>query len=127
MTDTNFILVVDDDHDMLTLLGRMVELSGYEVGQARNAVEALRMVAERPPDVIILDIMMANVDGWTLYSKLRDITKAPVIFLTAWRTGENAQRAHDLGERFAFKPIAFDDLRHMIVAALEETHSTSTD
>ncbi len=124
---TNFILVVDDDPDMLTLLGRMVELSGYEVAQARNGVEALRLIAERTPDVIILDIMMSNIDGWTLYAKLREMTAVPVIFLTAWRTGENAKRARDLGERFASKPIALDELRKLITEALEESHSLSAE
>ena len=124
---TNFILVVDDDPDMLTLLGRMVELSGYEVAQAHNAVEALRLIAERTPDVIILDIMMSNIDGWTLYAKLREMIASPVIFLTAWRTGENAQRARDLGERFASKPIALDELRKLITEALEESHSLSAE
>ena len=100
------ILVVDDDADTMRLVGYMVELAGYEVDLARNAREALALAQSHPPDAIVLDVMMYEQDGWSLFHELRGLTAAPVTFLTAWRTGENQQKARELGAAFLTKPLS---------------------
>jgi len=104
------ILIVDDDPDMAELLGHMTDILGYEHRFVRTGAEALAACAERQPDAIILDVMLEETDGWTLYEKLGPATQAPIIFITAWRTGENRARAQGLhADGFLAKPISHQD------------------
>ena len=67
---------------------------------------------------------MAEADGWTVYDKLRSITAAPVVFVTAWSTSENANRARDLGEVFIAKPISPDEFAAQLQTALNRGKAT---
>lgn len=105
-----FILIVDDDPDMAELLGHMTDILGFEHRFVRTGSEALAACAERQPDAIVLDVMLEETDGWTLYEKLQPATQAPIIFITAWRTGENRARAQGLhADGFLAKPISHQD------------------
>src|SRR5260221_10991954 len=100
------ILIVDDDPDMAELLGHMTDILGYAHRFVRTGAEALAACAERQPDAIVLDVMLEETDGWTLYEKLRPATQAPIIFITAWRTGDNRPRPQGLrADAFRAKPI----------------------
>jgi two-component system OmpR family response regulator len=104
------ILIVDDDPDMAELLGHMSDILGYEHRFVRTGAEALAACAERQPDAIVLDVMLEETDGWRLYEALKPATRAPIIFITAWRTGENRARAQGLrADGFLAKPISHQD------------------
>ena len=104
------ILIVDDDPDMAELLGHMTDILGYEHRFVRTGPQALAACAEQQPDAIVLDVMLEETDGWVLYEKLRPATQAPIIFITAWRTGENRARAQGLrADGFLAKPISHQD------------------
>jgi two-component system OmpR family response regulator len=104
------ILIVDDDPDMAELLGHMTDILGYEHRFVRTGPQALAACAEQQPDAIVLDVMLEETDGWMLYEKLRPATQAPIIFITAWRTGENRARAQGLrADGFLAKPISHQD------------------
>ena len=104
------ILIVDDDPDMAELLGHMTDILGYEHRFVRTGAEALAACAASQPDAIVLDVMLEETDGWTLYEALRPATQAPIIFITAWRTGENRARAQGLrADGFLAKPISHQD------------------
>src|SRR5690242_10118421 len=104
------ILIIDDDPDMAELLGHMSDILGYEHRFVRTGVEALAACAERQPDAIVLDVMLEETDGWTLFEKLGAATAAPIIFITAWRTGQNRARAAGLrADGFLAKPISHQD------------------
>jgi two-component system OmpR family response regulator len=104
------ILIVDDDPDMAELLGHMTDILGYEHRFVRTGAEALAACAERQPDAIVLDVMLEETDGWTLYEALKPATQAPIIFITAWRTGENRARAQGLrADGFLAKPISHQE------------------
>jgi two-component system, OmpR family, response regulator len=104
------ILIVDDDPDMAELLGHMTDILGYKHRFVRTGPEALAACAEQQPDAIVLDVMLEETDGWMLYEKLRPATQAPIIFITAWRTGENRARAQGLrADGFLAKPISHQD------------------
>lgn len=108
------VLVVDDDADTVKLLGHMVALAGYRVTLARNPSDALETARTDPPDAILIDVMMYEMDGWALFDKMRAFTSAPVTFLTAYRTGENAQRARELGATYMTKPLSHGEfVRHL--------------
>lgn len=106
MTDRNRILIVDDDENMLSALGELLELEGYPVEKARNGREALdRLVASRDaPGLILLDLKMPVMDGWQFLAErakepsARDV---PVVLLSGLPYIPNAAGVAD----FLSKPI----------------------
>lgn len=82
------ILVVDDEPDILRLVKEALEDAGYEVGTAAGGIDAVRKGALLLPDLVLLDIMMPDLDGFAVYERLRakPVSLAcPIIFLTAKR------------------------------------------
>jgi len=82
------IMVVDDEPDILTTVGQMLEMSGYEVIRAADGKQCLRLLNESSsnPDLIVLDIMMPDVSGWDVAAKLKENPEwrsIPIVFLTA--------------------------------------------
>ena len=81
-----YVLIVDDDPDLVETVCMMLEDKGYEVGKAYDGVEGKEAIKERRPDLLVLDVMMPRKDGYKLCSELkadkatRDI---PIILLTA--------------------------------------------
>ncbi|MBC8459289.1 MAG: response regulator [Deltaproteobacteria bacterium] len=81
-----YILVVDDDPDLVETVAMMLESKGCEVGRAYDGIEGEESVKERRPDLIILDIMMPRKDGYVLCSELKADEKTsdiPIVLLTA--------------------------------------------
>jgi len=82
----NYILVVDDDPDLVETVAMMLESKDCEVGRAYDGVEAEDSIKERRPDLIILDVMMPRKDGYVLCAELKakkDTKDIPVVLLTA--------------------------------------------
>ena len=81
-----YILVVDDDPDLVETVALMLESKGCEVGKAYDGIEGEESIKERRPDLIILDIMMPRKDGYVLCAELKaneETSDIPVILLTA--------------------------------------------
>jgi len=81
-----YVLIVDDDPDMIETVGMMLESRGYEVGKAYDGIEGEMSVRARRPDLLILDVMMPRKDGYVLCSDLKKDKATqgiPVILLTA--------------------------------------------
>ena len=76
------ILVVDDEEGIVCLLRDYFEIQGYEVITARGGVEALEKIEKRP-DIILLDICMPDLDGFTVCRRIREYVSCPIVFLTA--------------------------------------------
>ena len=122
MTETATVLVAEDDDDIRALVVYRLERSGYQVVQALDGEEALRLVAEHTPDLAILDVMMPKLDGYEVTRRLRSdpsTSRLPVILLTA-----RSQEA-DVNEGFAAgaddylrKPFSPDELRARVQAIL---------
>jgi CheY-like chemotaxis protein len=86
MSDKKYILVVDDDPDLVETVSMMLESKGCEVGMAYDGVEGEESVKQRRPDLIILDVMMPRKDGYALCSELKSDPKTrdiPIVLLTA--------------------------------------------
>ncbi len=81
--DTQKILVVDDDKEILFSLSKLLEYDGFEVVQARDGIEALEQLEKEKPDLILLDIMMPKLDGISALMKIRESNHLPVIVLSA--------------------------------------------
>ena len=79
------VLVVDDDEVIRDLIISFLSFSGYEVSGAKNGKEGLDMVVEQPPDLIISDIHMPQMNGFQLLKEVKEINpKLPVIFITGY-------------------------------------------
>ncbi len=81
-----YVLIVDDDPDLVETVCMMLENKGYEVGKAYDGVEGEEAIKERHPDLLVLDVMMPRKDGYELCSELKADTSTrdiPVILLTA--------------------------------------------
>lgn len=106
------VLVVDDDPDVRSFLSVFLELEGFEVCTASNGAEALSVAASRRPDVVLLDLMMPVMDGWTCCRHLRansHTRHVPIVIISA---------SHDLDTElqesgacaYIAKPFDLDDL-----------------
>lgn len=94
------ILVVDDTPDNLRLLIRILQKQGYKVRPVTNGFSALEAIQSSPPDLILLDIMMPDIDGYELCQKLKaepQFSQIPIIFLSALEEGINKAKAFEVG------------------------------
>jgi len=102
------ILIVEDDQDSREIYREILLHSGFEVETAASGTEALRLVGEKHPDVILMDISIPEMDGWAVTSELRDdprTTDIPVIIVTAYAFRADRIRAEGLGcASFLTKP-----------------------
>jgi DNA-binding response OmpR family regulator len=103
------VLAVDDDPTILRLLEVNLEMDGHEVHTATDGQEALDRVDEVHPDVVILDVMMPNLDGWQVCERLREderFADLPVIFLSARAQESDVTRGDDAGaDAYVTKPF----------------------
>lgn len=114
------ILVVDDNPKMVSLMQEMVQLAGYETEVAYSGLEGLDKVREGMPDLILVDLMMPEIDGWELFHRLREFTTIPIIFVTAYDTPQNEAKAIALGaEGFIGKDLTPIQLVQHIKFVLE--------
>jgi DNA-binding response OmpR family regulator len=113
------VLLIDDEPGLLTLLQLGLERDGFEVVTAQNGKEGVRKAYEHRPDVIVLDIMMAEMDGWTTCQRLRHVCDTPIIMLTARSAGEDIIKGLSLGaDDYLTKPCSFDELKTRICALM---------
>ncbi len=107
------ILVVDDNRDLVRVITLNLELEGYEVMAAYDGAEALRLIEERPPDLILLDIMMPVMDGWEVLRRLRGdphTADIPVVIVTARTSDVDKIKGYSGGAlEYVTKP--FDPVR----------------
>ncbi len=83
MKKRSCIMVVDNDQGMRGMLNRNLQLEGYGVAMATDGSSALTMLDKRKPDLVILDVMMPELDGFQVLSRIRQRSSVPVIMLTA--------------------------------------------
>lgn len=108
------ILVVDDDAWILRMVTTVLEKRGYVVDTACDGEEAYERAVESPPNLLITDVMMPNMDGWSLVKALRgrpEFAFVPVIFLTALGSDDDRIRGFRLGaDDYLPKPFRFEEL-----------------
>lgn len=84
--ETKYVLIVDDDPDIVETVGMMLESKGYEVGKAYDGIEGQESIKQRLPDLLVLDVMMPRKNGYVLCSELKknkETQDIPIILLTA--------------------------------------------
>lgn len=118
------ILVVDDDPRIINMLKRNLAYEEYTVVTAHNGREALEAVERDAPDLIILDVMLPDLDGWEICRRIKaDYKSLPVLMLTAKDEVENRVKGLDLGaDDYVIKPFALDELLARIRAQLRRNN-----
>lgn len=105
------ILVVDDEPNIRDFLQLGLQYEGFEVALAGDGNEALRMVREFRPHLVVLDVMLPGQDGWAVGRALRDNPEVLVIFLTARDEVADRVRGLELGaDDYVVKPFSFQEL-----------------
>jgi len=113
------ILVVDDDPDFVNLTRTILHSRDYEVITAANGEKALAAMRKEKPDLVLLDIMMPDMDGWEVCRRLRELSDVPIIFLTARSDIKDVVRGLEMGaDDYIVKPFSPRELLARIRAAL---------
>src|SRR3954469_23392205 len=113
------ILIVDDDPNLLVILAEQLRGDGYEVQTARDGDEALRRLGQSWPDLLVVDMMMARMDGLTLAREVKARADLPIIVLSAIDTADSkADLLEEVGEDYVTKPYHYPELRARILRVL---------
>ena len=113
------ILVVDDEPRIIEAVSMNLELESYQVSAARNGYEALQKLTEDLPDLIILDVMMPEIDGFETLRKIREVSTVPVIMLTVKGEEIDKVKGLDLGaDDYVTKPFSPKELVSRVKAVL---------
>ncbi|MCF6522796.1 response regulator [Streptomyces sp. JJ36] len=113
------VLVVDDEPQIVRALAINLKARKYEVDAAPDGARALRLAADRHPDVVILDLGLPDMDGVDVIRALRARTRVPVLVLSARHTSEEKVKALDAGaDDYVTKPFGMDELLARLRAAV---------
>lgn len=113
------ILTADDDPQLLRLVSRNLELEDYEVITASNGQQALEIIETQTPDLVLLDVMMPKMDGFTVCQRVREFSAVPIILITARGQDQDKVRGLDLGaDDYLTKPFSIDELLARVRAVL---------
>lgn len=120
------ILAIDDDETLLGLLAEHLRQAGYRPVTAPSGVAGLQACYEHHPDLVILDVMMPKMDGWTVCERLREISDTPIILLTAKGEERDRLRGFRLGvDDYVVKPFSFAELVARVGAILARSRRTA--
>ena len=120
------ILVVDDEEKIRTVIRKYGEFEGYQIAEAANGIEAVEMCRKIDYDLVILDIMMPELDGFTACRKIREIRNVPIIMLSA--RGEEYDKIHgfELGiDDYVVKPFSPRELMLRVKAVISRNTAGS--
>jgi DNA-binding response OmpR family regulator len=123
-TKRPLVLVVDDDVRILRMMKRMLELEGFQATIANNGEMALKTFEKENPDLVLLDIMMPDIDGYTVCQRLREFSQVPVIMVTA--KGDDKEKVAGLNigaDDYVTKPFSASELAARVRAVLRRVGS----
>jgi two-component system, OmpR family, alkaline phosphatase synthesis response regulator PhoP len=108
------VLVVDDEPQVVWVIQFSLEAEGYETFTARDGVEAMEQMVAHKPDLVVLDVMMPRMDGWSVLEALAKIPEADrprVVMVTALASAADRARATELGaDAYVSKPFSVEEL-----------------
>ena len=103
--------MVDDDADVRTLVSTLLEKAGYVVAEAADGRSGLRSLHANPPDLVVLDVTMPELDGWATLERIRDLSDVPVLMLSARQSEFDKVRALQSGaDDYVTKPFGRQEL-----------------
>src|SRR5215217_8170022 len=113
------ILIVDDEAGLRELVRINLEHEGFAVFQAENGAQCLDMVHESQPDLVIMDVMMPEMDGWEACKRIREFSQVPVLMLTARVQSQDIVTGLNSGaDDYLLKPFNMDELMARVRALL---------
>lgn len=113
------ILAIDDDDQMLELLKKIFSRTSCEFYAASSGIDGLRQLYAHCPDLVLLDVMMPEMDGWQVCARIRQYSNVPIIFLSALGQNQYISRGLDGGaDDYVTKPISVEVLLARVRAAL---------
>lgn len=119
MSKKTLMLVVDDDIRMLRMIKRMLELEGYQVLTASSGEASLRIFEKETPDLVLLDIMMPDMDGYTVCQRIREFSRVPIIMVTAKGNEKEKIEGLNIGaDDYVTKPFSASELAARVRAVL---------
>src|SRR5437773_3606813 len=116
------VLVIDDDADIRALVAELLGRAGLSVEQAEGGRAGLRALHKTPPDLVVLDVSMPELDGWETLERIRDLSDVPVLMLTA--RGDELERVRGLkagADDYVVKPFGRQELVARVQALLRRT------
>lgn len=120
------ILVVDDEERMVRFIRLNLEHDGYQVSEAFNGKEAIQKIRDVTPDLILLDVMMPDIDGFEVLETIREVSQVPVIMLTAKGEEDDRVRGLELGaDDYVTKPFSPRELVSRVKAVLRRTEGAT--
>jgi len=126
MAERGKILYIEDNRDNRSLVRRVLESEGYDVTEAANAEDALTSLKIGSPDLILMDINMPGIDGYTLTAQIKsvpDYTTIPIIAMTANVMRGDRERSLEAGcDGYIQKPIDIDVLAQQIERFIRTRH-----
>lgn len=131
MVDNQFrnrrILVVDDEERMVRFIRLNLEHDGFQVIEAYRGIEAIEQIRSGLPDLVLLDVMMPDLDGFEVLSMIRETSSLPVIMLTAKGEEEDRVTGLELGaDDYITKPFSPRELVSRVKAVLRRTETASS-
>jgi len=119
------ILVIEDDNELANFITWQLQHEGYQVHAAKRAADGLAAVREWSPDLVILDIMMPEMDGWETCRRIRQMSGVPIIMTTALGTEKDVVRGLEMGaDDYLVKPFGPRELTARIRAVLRRKKPT---
>ena len=118
------ILVIDDDPKIVSLLRRAFSYEGYTVRTALTAGAGLSSARDEPPNLVVLDLMLPDLDGYEVCRRLRSVSDMPILMLTARDEIDDRVRGLDEGaDDYMVKPFALQELLARVRVALRRSHA----
>jgi two-component system, OmpR family, response regulator MtrA len=118
------ILVIDDDLAITELMGLLLKTHGFEVMIANSGAEGIRLVEEKRPTIVLLDLMMPDMDGWQVSKALRTFSNVPILILSAINDPGIVASVLDAGaDGFLVKPVSSNVLVAHIKKIVRQTAS----
>ena len=122
------ILTADDDPQLLRLIARNLELEDYDVLTASDGELALEQIEQYVPDLVLLDVMMPRMDGFTVCQRVREFSAVPIIIVTARGQDQDKVRGLDLGaDDYLTKPFSVEELLARVRAVLRRSQFTASE
>lgn len=120
------ILIIDAEKPAVELLSRLLQERGFEVYDASDAQSGLRMAYKHQPDLVLLEVVLPDRDGWDICRQLRDLSDMPIIFVSARAGKDDVVKGLEVGaDDYIAKPFDNDELIARIRARLRRTPTTA--
>jgi len=117
------ILIIDDDETLTKMLAKWLHAKGYDIQIAASGREGLEKARNSSPDLVVLDVMMPEMDGFETCNRLREFSSVPVLMLTAKTTEEDLIRGFQNGaDDYVKKPFSFMELELRVNAILKRAN-----